>query len=69
MKEEKDTTQELTSYKNKLKTLNQNYLKLQMNLASVEDKLTILEILKKAFSTNGLLAYKIESLVKELEML
>ena len=28
-----------------------------------------LEILKKAFSTNGLLAYKIESLVKELEIL
>ena len=38
-------------------------------LSSVEDKLSILEILKKAFSTNGLLAYKIESLVKELEML
>ena len=28
-----------------------------------------LEILKKAFSTNGLLAYKIENLVKELEEL
>tara|TARA_Y100001938_G_scaffold148679_1_gene233127 strand:+ start:13832 stop:15646 length:1815 start_codon:yes stop_codon:yes gene_type:complete len=38
-------------------------------LSAVEDKLTILEILKKAFSTNGLLAYKIESLVKELESL
>jgi len=38
-------------------------------LSSVEDKLSILEILKKAFSTNGLLAYKIESLVKELEVL
>ena len=36
-------------------------------LSSIEDKLSILEILKKAFSTNGLLAYKIESLVKELE--
>ena len=30
---------------------------------------TNLEILKKAFSTNGLLAYKIENLVKELEEL
>lgn len=30
---------------------------------------SILEILKKAFSTNGLLAYKIENLVKELEEL
>ena len=38
-------------------------------LSSIEDKLSILEILKKAFSTNGLLAYKIESLVKELESL
>jgi len=38
-------------------------------LSSIEDKLSILEILKKAFSTNGLLAYKIESLVKELEVL
>ena len=28
-----------------------------------------LEILKKAFSTNGLVAYKIENLVKELEEL
>ena len=36
-------------------------------LGLLEDKLSILEILKKAFSTNGLLAYKIESLVKELE--
>ena len=38
-------------------------------LSRIEDKLSILEILKKAFSTNGLLAYKIESLVKELESL
>jgi len=30
---------------------------------------TDLEILKKSFSTNGLIAYKIESLVKELEVL
>ena len=28
-----------------------------------------LEVLKKSFSTNGLLAYKIENLVKELEEL
>ena len=38
-------------------------------LSSAESKLSILEILKKSFSTNGLLAYKIESLVKELEVL
>ena len=34
-----------------------------------ESLLSNLEILKKAFSTNGLLAYKIENLVKELEEL
>ncbi len=34
-----------------------------------EDLISNLEILKKAFSTNGLLAYKIENLVKELEEL
>jgi len=38
-------------------------------LEKSESKLAILETLKKAFSTNGLLAYKIESLVKELEIL
>ena len=38
-------------------------------LEKSESNLAILETLKKAFSTNGLLAYKIESLVKELEIL
>jgi DNA repair exonuclease SbcCD ATPase subunit len=38
-------------------------------LGKVEEKSTYLEILKKAFSTNGLLAYKIENLVKDLEEL
>lgn len=42
---------------------------LQSTLKSAENKLAVLEILKKAFSTNGLLAYKIESLVKELEIM
>ena len=36
-------------------------------LGKVEDRSIHLEILKKAFSTNGLLAYKIENLVKDLE--
>jgi len=35
----------------------------------IEDKLASVEVLKKAFSTNGLLAYKIENLVKDLEEL
>jgi DNA repair exonuclease SbcCD ATPase subunit len=39
------------------------------NLQKIEDKLSSVEILKKAFSTNGLLAYKIENLVKDLEEL
>lgn len=39
------------------------------SLDTVEDKLASIEILKKAFSTNGLLAYKIENLVKDLEEL
>jgi DNA repair exonuclease SbcCD ATPase subunit len=43
--------------------------KVQDVLNKQEDLISNLEILKKAFSTNGLLAYKIENLVKELEEL
>ena len=42
---------------------------LQFELSGKEEHLAALETLKKAFSTNGLLAYKIESLVKELEVM
>ena len=42
---------------------------LQNSLSSFTKKENSLEILKKAFSTNGLIAYKIETLVKELEEL
>ncbi len=42
---------------------------LTSEISIVEDKLGHVEILKKAFSTNGLLAYKIENLVKDLEEL
>ena len=38
-------------------------------ITEIEEKLGHIEILKKAFSTNGLLAYKIENLVKDLEEL
>ena len=41
-----------------------NYEKTLVQQQNIE---TNLEILKKSFSTNGLIAYKIESLVKELE--
>lgn len=47
------------------KELEENSKKLDI----VQKQTTNLEILKKAFSTNGLLAYKIENLVKELEEL
>ena len=42
---------------------------LSTSIGEIEDKLSHVEILKKAFSTNGLLAYKIENLVKDLEVL
>lgn len=35
---------------------------------TLEDKYKNLEVLKKAFSTNGLIAYKLENLVKDLEV-
>jgi DNA repair exonuclease SbcCD ATPase subunit len=38
-------------------------------LAGVKELSSNLEVLKKSFSTNGLVAYKIENLVKELEEL
>ena len=40
---------------------------LSKELDKLSTRLATLEILKKAFSTNGLLAYKIECLVKDLE--
>ena len=42
---------------------------LVQDISEVENTLNSVEILKKAFSTNGLLAYKIENLVKDLEEL
>jgi len=38
-------------------------------ITTIEERLGHIEILKKAFSTNGILAYKIENLVKDLEEL
>lgn len=37
-------------------------------IRELEDKYKNLEVLKKAFSTNGLIAYKLENLVKDLEV-
>jgi len=50
------------TFKDQLSTLNKT-LEQKIKL------LSLLEILKKSFSTNGLLAYKIENLVKDLEEL
>ena len=41
--------------------------KAQNRLKAATTELGLLEILKKAFSTNGLVAYKLENLVKDLE--
>ena len=43
--------------------------KAQEKLKSIAELSSNLEVLKKSFSTNGLVAYKIENLVKELEEL
>lgn len=51
-----------SEYENELKTLSTSADKLLTDLSAVE-------VLKKAFSTNGLIAYKLENLVKELEEL
>ena len=41
----------------------------ESSLSNLDSLYSNLEVLKKAFSTNGLIAYKIENLVKELEEL
>ena len=55
----KEQTQEFTNQLNEVKK----------EIAVFSEKATNLEILKKAFSTNGLIAYKLENMVKELEEL
>ena len=55
----KEQTQDFTNQLNEVKE----------EIAVFSEKATNLEILKKAFSTNGLIAYKLENMVKELEEL
>lgn len=38
-----------------------------LELSTLTDRLSIIQVLQKTFSTNGLIAYKIECLVKDLE--
>lgn len=54
--------EQITQFENEL-------AKLQPRVQDIEEQLQLLEVLKKAFSTNGLIAYKIESSVKTLEAL
>ena len=49
------------------KEFEQQLVTLQGKLEKISAKLSNLEILKRAFSTSGLIAYKIENLVKDLE--
>jgi DNA repair exonuclease SbcCD ATPase subunit len=71
-----DENRRRTSHNAKIEVREEQLKKLKKELKSAsrllsaeEQLLANLEILKKAFSTNGLLAYKIENLVKELEEL
>lgn len=54
--------QQLQDLKNSISTI-------QAELVGIEQQANLLEILKKAFSTNGLIAYKIENSVKDLQHL
>ena len=83
IKEAKEKIDEITK-ENERRTLSNNRISIiqaqrdsfleklnnaQERLSEVETLNSNLEVLKKAFSTNGLIAYKIENLVKELEEL
>lgn len=83
IKKEKDAVQliqnqndEIIKHNSKVSTILEQLSKfeeelesLSIELINLNEKLSILEVLKKAFSTNGLLAYKIENSVKDLEVL
>ena len=55
--------------KEQIEDFEREFEELTEELDKIQDKFSSIEILKKAFSTNGLLAYKIENLVKDLEEL
>jgi DNA repair exonuclease SbcCD ATPase subunit len=67
--EEKGITPELASYWNRLMDFKGSLMQVNLVLRVQKANWRFLKHSKKAFSTNGLLAYKIESLVKELEVL
>lgn len=59
----------LDSIKEQTESFQKELLALEDDLVNVEQQMGLLDVLKKAFSTNGLLAYKIENSVKDLESL
>lgn len=59
----------LDHVKEQTEAFNAELVTLSAELDNVEQQMGLLEVLKKAFSTNGLLAYKIENSVKDLENL
>jgi DNA repair exonuclease SbcCD ATPase subunit len=68
-KEANNNNSKLELIKEQLVTAELNITKLKLNIAEINKVLNHLDVLKKAFSTNGLLAYKLEYSVKELEAL
>jgi DNA repair exonuclease SbcCD ATPase subunit len=58
---------ELEYLTNQIKEFKENLDKKQSQLKNIVNESANLEVLKKSFSTNGLVAYKIENLVKDLE--
>jgi len=67
---------EITAYNTRIDVIKEQTQEFTNQLNEVKEEITIfsekatnLEILKKAFSTNGLIAYKLENMVKELEEL
>lgn len=66
----------VSSHNAKVQVISQQLVEMRADLKIAKDKLstsstrlTNLQILQKSFSTNGLIAYKIESMVKDLEQL
>jgi DNA repair exonuclease SbcCD ATPase subunit len=64
-----DHNSKLALIKQQLEEANLSISKLKLSIESLNKVLAHLDTLKKAFSTNGLLAYKLEYSVKELETL
>ena len=74
-KEAEDYNKDVTSHNAKVDTLveqqqdfKQKKVNIEETLVSLRDKRANLAILKKAFSTSGIVAFKLENLTKELEI-